>query len=65
MLYAEPFSRYGCGDKLKWDGKKKQADFGHEDETIIQRGTTFRVTKVEKEGGNTYFDIEVVKQIGD
>ncbi|MDR1095850.1 MAG: hypothetical protein LBL31_05630, partial [Spirochaetaceae bacterium] len=65
MLYAEPFSRYGCGDKLKWDGKKKQSDFGHEDETIIQRGTTFRVTKVEKKGINTYFDVEVVKQIGD
>jgi hypothetical protein len=41
----------------------KQSSFGHEDETIIRRGTTFRVTKVEKKGGNTYFDLEVVSQI--
>jgi hypothetical protein len=65
MLYAEPFSDYGRGGGLTWDGKKKQSDFGGEFETIIQRGTTFRITKVEKKGGNTFFDIEVVEQIGD
>jgi hypothetical protein len=37
-------------------------DFGHEDETIIQRGTTFKIIKVEKKGGNTYFDLVVVSQ---
>jgi uncharacterized protein with gpF-like domain len=63
MMYAEPFSSYGRGAGLDWNGIAKQADFGHEDEMIIQRGTTFKVIKVEKKGGNTYFDLEVVSQI--
>jgi hypothetical protein len=70
MMYAEPFSHWGDGDKLHWDsiskhldGISKQSSFGKEDETIIQRGTTFRVIKVEKKGTDIYFDIEVVKQI--
>jgi hypothetical protein len=63
MMYAEPFSAYGRGAELKWDGIAKQAGFGHEDETIIQRGTTFRVIKVEKKGTNVYFDLEVISQI--
>jgi hypothetical protein len=59
MIYAEPFSLYGDGDKLHWnwdsiskhlDGISKQSGFGYEDETIIQRGTTFRVIKAEKKG---------------
>lgn len=63
MMYAEPFSHYGAGDKRKWDGKKAQASFGYEDETIIQRGTTFRITKVEKAGSRVSFEIEVKEQI--
>jgi hypothetical protein len=63
MMYAEPFSHYGNGQQLNWDGIAKQAGFGYEDETIIQRGTTFRIAKVEKKGGSAYFDIEVVSQI--
>jgi SPP1 gp7 family putative phage head morphogenesis protein len=63
MMYAEPFSNYGHGNGLKWDGITKQTSFGYEDETIIQRGTTFRVIKVEKKGTDIYFDVEVVKQI--
>jgi hypothetical protein len=62
-MYAEPFSAYGRGDELNWNGIAKQSSFGHEDETIIQRGTTFKVIKVEKKGSNTYFDLEVVSQI--
>jgi hypothetical protein len=62
MMYSEPFSHYGNGGKLNWDGISKQSSFGYEDETIIQRGTKFRVTKVEKKNGNYYFDIEVVEQ---
>ncbi|MDR1659789.1 MAG: minor capsid protein [Desulfovibrio sp.] len=64
MMYSEPFSAYGEGGKRKWDGISKQSYFGFEDETIIQRGTTFRVIKVEKQGDNIYFDLEVIKQIG-
>jgi hypothetical protein len=32
-------------------------------EMIIQRGTTFKVIKVEKKGSDIYFDLEVVSQI--
>ena len=63
MMYAEPFSHYGAGGKRKWDGKKTQTSFGYEDETIIQRGTKFRVTKVEKVGSKLSFEIEVIEQI--
>ncbi|MDR0403374.1 MAG: hypothetical protein LBH35_07290 [Treponema sp.] len=63
MIYAEPFSDYGEGAKLDWNGITKQKSFGDEDETIIQRGTTFRVIKVEKKSGNVYFDLEVISQI--
>lgn len=63
MMYAEPFSHYGAGGKRKWDGKKAQQSFGYEDETIIQRGTKFRVTKVEKAGSKLSFEIEVIEQI--
>lgn len=63
MVYAEPFSHFGAGHKRKWDGKKQQASFGYEDETIIQRGTTYRITKVEKVGNKLTFEMEVVEQI--
>jgi hypothetical protein len=72
MMYAEPFSNYGHGDKLHWDwdsiskhldGMSEQSSFGYEDETIIQRGTTFRVIKIEKKGTEIFFDVEVVEQI--
>ena len=62
MIYAEPFSEYGGGAKLSWNGESKQSYFGGEFETILQRGTKFRITKVEKTGGNMYIDIEVVGQ---
>lgn len=63
MMYAEPFSHYGAGHKRTWDGKKPQVSFGYEDETIIQRGTTYRITKVEKVGNKLAFEMEVVAQI--
>ena len=64
MMYSEPFSYYGNGDSLAWDGVSKQSSFGTEDETIIQRGTKFTITKLEKStNGNMYFDIEVESQI--
>lgn len=63
MLYAEPFSHYGNGAGKGWDGKSEQSSFGHELETIIQRGTKFRVTKVEKGSKGIFIDMEVVEQI--
>lgn len=62
MMYAEPFSQYGQGAKRSWDGISPQYSFGSESEMIFQRGTTFRVTKVEKSGGKIYIDIEVIGQ---
>lgn len=62
MMYAEPFSQYGQGAKRSWDGISSQYSFGSESEMIFQRGTTFRVTKVEKSSGKIYIDIEVIGQ---
>lgn len=63
MMYVEPFSHYG-GHMYDWDGKKKQSHFGDEFETLLQQGTQFRVTKVERKrrGGTIYFDLEVINQ---
>ena len=63
MMYAEPFSHYGKGAELQWNGITKQKSFGYEDETIIQRGTAFKVIKAEKKGSRIYFDLEVISQI--
>lgn len=62
-LYCEPFSAFGNGGGKNWDGKSDQNSFGHELETLLQRNTHFRVTKVEKGSwGDIYIDIEVVDQ---
>lgn len=70
MLYAEPFSYYSGAEydtrnssKL-WDGKQKQSYFGSECEVIIQRGAYYRITKIEKTGGTTFIDMEVVLDKG-
>ena len=62
MMYAEPFSAFGRGSGSGWDGKAKQSYFGSESEIILQQGTKFRVTKIERTSGTLYFDIEVVDQ---
>lgn len=65
MIYAEPFSRYNgdsCSSWNMWNGTEKYS-FGHEFETIIQRGTKFRVTKAYVEYGHLYLDVEVIAQI--
>lgn len=64
MMYAEPFSHYGQGDKLKWDGKTTQSSFGSEAEIIIQRGASYTITKVEKVNGKIYVDLEVHPEQG-
>lgn len=62
MMYAEPFSAFGNGSGRSWDGVAKQSTFGSESEIILQQGTSFRITKVEKTGGKLYVDIEVILQ---
>lgn len=46
-LYAEPFSAYGNGSGLEWDGKSKQTSYSGEMETILQRGSCFQCVKAE------------------
>ena len=62
MMYVEPFSAFGNGSGKSWDGIAKQSSFGQESEIILQQGTTFRVTKVEKTPGTIYIDLEVIGQ---
>lgn len=62
MMYAEPYSSFGNGSGRSWDGIAKQSTFGSESEINLQRGTTFRVTKVEKSGNTWYIDVEVINQ---
>lgn len=61
-MYIEPISQFGHGSGRNWDGITPQSDFGHEAEVLLQRGTKFRVTKVEKSGGTIYVDMEVIDQ---
>ena len=62
MMYVEPFSAFGDGGGKNWDGIAKQGSFGQESEIILQQGTKFRVTKVEKTPGMIYIDLEVIEQ---
>lgn len=64
MMYAEPFSAFGNGSGKNWDGKSTQGSFGSEAEVILQQGTTFRITKVDRASSRDtiYLDLEVVSQ---
>lgn len=69
-IYTEPYSRYGrlWDDGYKWDGKDGVHSYGGSMglEVILQRGTRFRVTKVQRlynSGDFKWFiDIEVIDQ---
>lgn len=62
-MYCEPFSAFGHGSGVSWDGLSGQSSFGRESEILIQRGTKFRVTKVQKGANGTWFiDLDVVEQ---
>ena len=65
-MYVEPFSTCGYGDKINWDaafdGKSKQSSFSYEQETILQRGTTLRITGIQKKGKHVEILAEVIKQ---
>lgn len=66
--FAEPFSHFTDSGKFDfdtndlWDGISKQSSFGSESEILIQRGTRYRITKIEKAGGKWYIDVEIVSQ---
>ena len=61
-MYCEPFSAYGRGDGRGWDGIAGQTDFGYESEILIQRGTKFKITKIEKNGGTWFIDVDIIEQ---
>ena len=68
-IYVEPYSHYGdsgYGEKaMNWNGKSRQAagyKTSYENELLLQRGTSFRITKIEKRGWTWYVDVEVVEQ---
>lgn len=60
--YAEPFNRYG-EFRGNWDGKTK-ASYLNENEIILQRGTTMRITKAEydKTKRMWYIDVDIIAQ---
>lgn len=60
--YAEPWSKCGAGDSTWWDGKSKQNHFSSEDETIIQRGTSFKIIRAERINGELHVDVAVTGQ---
>lgn len=60
--YVEPFSAYGNGAGRDWTGKERFTSFSTEHETLFQRGTKMRITKVYQERGKTYIDCEVIAQ---
>ena len=64
MMYCEPFSHFGNGDGLKWDGVKQQSSFGTESEMLIQRGASYTITKIEKSNGRIYIDLEIHPEDG-
>lgn len=64
-IYAEPASYFGStisGEEIYKTGKH-YSSVGGEAEIIIQRGTTFRITDIQKKGGNSYeVKMEIVDQ---
>lgn len=66
MIYAEPFSHFGSGGKLQWDGVAKQKTFGYESEMLLQRGGSYTVTKIERPDryGTIYMDVELHPENG-
>lgn len=58
--YLEPISAFGNGAQRSWNGKERFSSFSSEHETLFQRGTQMRITKVYKERGKTYIDCEVI-----
>ena len=69
-IYTEPYSNYGrLRDKgYEWDGKEGTHSYGGnmELEVLLQRGTKFRVTKVQRQYNNGayrwFIDVGVIDQ---
>jgi len=63
MMYAEPFSHYGATSAgATWNGSSGTTHVSGEHETILQRGTMLRPTKVTVSNGKIYVDVDVIGQ---
>lgn len=63
MMYAEPFSNYGATHAgAHWNGTSGTTHVSSEHETILQRGTRLRPTKVTVSNGRIYVDVDVIGQ---
>ena len=60
--YAEPFNNYGQFGR-NWDGQSK-CSYLNENEILLQRGTTMRITKAEYDSikDKWYIDVDVIAQ---
>ena len=54
MIYAEPFSRNGRGDRREWDGLSSQDRFSGELETIINQGYEMEIKDIVKNNDGTF-----------
>ena len=61
-LYAEPFSTCGAGYHGSWDGEKKQSYISNENETLLQRGTSYQILECKNEGGKLRIKVAIVDQ---
>ena len=64
MMYAEPFSNFGNGSGVNWDGIQGQKSFSQEFEVILQRGAKYKITHIDKKNGRIYIDMEVHPEFG-
>lgn len=62
-IYAEPFSMIGGSkDKQNWNGTDDVEYVGSENETILQRGTTFQCTNAKFENDKFCLEVAVLGQ---
>lgn len=62
MIYAEPFSHYGAGSKLKWNGVTKQSYFGYEFEMLINTNYYKRVSSIKRVGNTLEVEVEILNR---
>lgn len=60
--YVEPFSGFGCGKGRNWSGDERFTIFSGEQETLFQRGTKMRITKIYRDNGKIYIDCDIIEQ---
>ena len=61
LIVAMALTTTGCGDKQEDNNSKQNQEISSEDITVLGEGqTTFLFTVVDKDGNETYFEINVV-----